>query len=118
MTPLKGHSHSLKEPVEIACLDSVETPKVPIGLIPEVLHAVDVVSLIGEELGMIDAHVMEFGEVEGVVGLETVDVNNAVRGDSLFNDREQGFGSCVRHDGRKTLPTRLSKPIQSVSKIF
>ena len=66
-------------------------------------HAVDVVSLIGKGHGVIDSHFVEFGEFEGVVDLEIVGGNKAVRSDYLFNDPEQFFGSFIRHDGRKTL---------------
>jgi hypothetical protein len=58
---------------------------------------------------MVDAHVMVIG-YECIVWVEGLDVNNAVRNNFLFNDRKLCFGSCVRHDGRKTLPPRISKP--------
>jgi hypothetical protein len=53
--------------------------------------------------------IMKFYDIESIVRLESIGVNNADRSDSLFNDREQGFGSCVRHDDRKNLPAPLKQ---------
>jgi hypothetical protein len=66
-----------------------------------------VISFDGEEFGIVDAHVMAFGNIDCILYLEAIGVNHSVRSDSLFNDREQGFGSCVRHDGRKHLAALL-----------
>ena len=100
----------LEKPMKIVRFDAIEFSKMSFGLVPKVFDPVDVISPVGEELGMIDAHVMKFCDVECIVRLESVGINNAVRSDSLFNDREQGFGSCVRHDGRKKhLPALFKK---------
>jgi hypothetical protein len=99
----------LEKPMKIVRLDAIESSQMSFGLVPKVFDPVDVISPVGEELGMIDAHVMKFCDVECIVRLESVGVNNAVRSDSLFNDREQGFGSCVRHDVRKNLPAPLKQ---------
>ncbi len=97
----------LEKPMKIARFDAIESSQMSFGLVPEVFDPVDVISLVGEEFGMVDAHVMEFGDVECIVCLEGIGVNNAVRSDSLFNNREQGFGSCVRNDGCKNLAATL-----------
>jgi hypothetical protein len=76
-------------------------------LISAILDSINVIASVGEELGMVDVHVMEFGDVECIVCLEDIGVNNAVRSDSFFNNREQGFGSCVRNDGCKNLSAPL-----------
>jgi hypothetical protein len=99
----------LEKPMKIVRFDAIESSQMSFGLVPKVFDRVDVISPVGEELGMIDAHVMKFCDVECIVRLESVGVNNAVRSDSLFNDREQGFGSCVRRDGRKNLPAPLKQ---------
>jgi len=49
----------LQEPEEILLFEAVETPHVALRLISEVLDAVDVVVLVGEELGMVDPDVMK-----------------------------------------------------------
>ena len=99
----------LEKPVEIARFDAIESSQMSLGLVPEVFDPVDAISFFGEEFGMIDTHVMEVGNVECIVCLEGIGVNNTVRSDSLFNDREQGFGSCVRHDSRKNLAAPLKQ---------
>jgi len=99
----------LEKPMKIVRFDAIESSQMSFGLVPKVFDPVDVISPVGEELGMIDAHVMKFCDVECIVRLESVGVNNAVRSDYLFNDREQGFGSCVRHDSRKNLPSPLKQ---------
>ena len=40
----------LQEPVEIVRFDAVVFAHVPLGLVPEILDPVDVVSLVGKEL--------------------------------------------------------------------
>jgi len=99
----------LEKPMEIVRFDSIESSQMSFGLVPKVFDPADVISPVGEELVMIDAHVMKFCDVECIVDLDSVGVNNAVRSDSLFNDREQCFGSCVRHDGRKNVPGSLKQ---------
>jgi hypothetical protein len=73
----------LEKPMEIARFDAIESSQMSFGLVPEIFDPVDVISLVGEEFGMVDAHVMEFGDVECIVCLEGIGVNNAVRSDSL-----------------------------------
>jgi hypothetical protein len=88
--------------------DAIEFSFMPFGLVPKVFDPLYVISPVGEELGMIDAHVMKICDFEYIVRLESVSVNNAFRSDSLLNDREQGFGFCVSQDDPKTFPPRLS----------
>ena len=41
----------------------IKSAHIPLGLVPKVFDPVDVISPVGEEFGMVDAHVMEFGDV-------------------------------------------------------
>ena len=52
--------------------DSVEGPPVALGLVAEIFDAIDVVGLMGKEFGMINAHVLEFRDVERVIAAEAV----------------------------------------------
>lgn len=45
----------LQKPVEIVLFNVVEYTHVALGLVPEVLDAVDVISPVGKQLGMVDA---------------------------------------------------------------
>jgi hypothetical protein len=53
---------------------------------------------------------MKFCDVECIVRLESVGVSNAVRSDSLFNDREQGLVLALGAMVVSIFPPRLSKP--------
>src|SRR5271167_85234 len=88
----------LQEEVEVGGRDTVESSHMPLGLIPEVLDAVDVVVLIGEELGVVDAVVLEAGYVEHVVGAEGVRVDNAVGYDFGVEDGLQRLAPGVGND--------------------
>ena len=66
--------------------NAVVAPEMTFRLVPEVLDTVDVVAVLGEELGAIDADVVEVRDIECVVSLEAVCVDNAVGFDFAFND--------------------------------
>ena len=57
-------------------------------LIPKILNAVNVVPAVCKFLGMVDAVMDETAHVQLVVAAQTIRVNNAVRHDFLFDDRE------------------------------
>jgi hypothetical protein len=69
----------LQEPVKILLFDAVKLAHLPLGLVPEILDAVDVILFIGEQLRMIDAHVMKVGNIERVIRSESIRVDDAVR---------------------------------------
>ena len=64
--------------MEASCRDTVETTHVTLGLVPEVLDAVDVILLFGEELGVVDAEVLEACHVQHVVGVQRIGVDDAI----------------------------------------
>lgn len=82
----------------MGCGNTVESPHVPLGLVPEVLDAVDVVFLIGEQLGVVDAVVLEVGHVEHVVGAQRVRVDDRVGHDLHVDDGLQRRSLHVRDD--------------------
>jgi len=47
----------------MCCWDTIEFPQVALGLIPEILDAIDVVVTVGEELRMVDPEVVEVRHV-------------------------------------------------------
>src|SRR6202012_3626518 len=63
---------------ELGSWDAIIAAQMALGLVPEVLDAVDVVSPVGEKLAMVDARMAELGHVEHVVGLETVAIDHSV----------------------------------------
>ena len=57
-------------------------------LIPKILNAVSVVLAVCKFLGMVDTVMDETAHVQLVVAAQTIGINNAVRHDFLFDDRE------------------------------
>ena len=68
--------------------NAVKFAQMPFCLIPKVLNAVDVVPAVGKFLGMVDAVMDETAHVQLVVATQTIGINNTVRHDFLFDDRE------------------------------
>ena len=88
----------LQVEVEVEGGDAFETTHMTLGLIPEVLDAVDVVLLIGEQLGVVDAVVLEAGYIEHVVRTEGIGVDDAVGDYLVFDDSLQRLALGVRDD--------------------
>jgi len=57
-------------------------------LIPKILNAVNVVLTVCKFLGMVDAVMDETAYVQLVVAAQAIGINNAVRHDFLFDNRE------------------------------
>ena len=68
--------------------NTVKFAQMPFCLIPKVLNAVYVVLTVSKFLGMVDAVMDKTAYVQLVVTAQTIRVNNAVRHDFLFDDRE------------------------------
>ena len=68
--------------------NAVKFAQMPFCLIPKVLNAVDVVPAVGKFLGMVDAVMDKTAHVQLIIAAQAIRVNNAVRHDFLFNDRE------------------------------
>ena len=87
--------------------NTVEFAHMALGLVPEILDAVDVILLVGEQFRMVDPEVMKVRHVEHIVPSPAVRVDDAVRHDLARHDREQGRRGCVRDDLRVNLPAAL-----------
>ncbi len=70
--------------------NTVEFAHMPLGLVPKILNPIDVICLVCKELGMVDPKVMEIRYVQYVVAAPTVRINDAIRNDFAFDDRQQG----------------------------
>ena len=75
-----------------------------LSLIPEVFNAIDVIALVGEELGVVDSHVAEVAHLESVVGLERIGVYDTVGLHLLLDDGQYRRCAGVRDDRGKDLP--------------
>ena len=77
-----------QEQRERFAIDSVVFAQDAFCLIPKVLNAVNVVLTVGKFLGMVDTVMDETAHVQLVVAAQAIRVNNTVRHDFLFDDRE------------------------------
>ena len=82
--------------------NTVKFAEVPLGLVPKVLDAVDVVWAMGKELGMVDPQMPEAGNIQGIVAGEGITINDGVGHDPLLQDGQQrrrlGIGDDHRID--------------------
>ena len=61
-----------------------------LGLVPEILDAVDVILAIGKPFGMVDPVMPESGNIQHVIGGEGVGVDDTVGYNFLLHDGLQG----------------------------
>ncbi len=70
--------------------NTVEFVHMTLRLTPKVLNAVDVIPLLREALGMVDAVVLEIAHVQHIITAPTVGINDAVRNHFTLNNWHQG----------------------------
>lgn len=95
--------------MEVLPGDAVVSAQVSLGLVPEIFDAVDVVLSIGEELRVIDPHMMEIGDVELIIGAKAVGVDDAVRLHFTGNNRDQRVRLRVLHRQDEDASATLEK---------
>ncbi len=83
---------------------AVEAPQVPLGLVPEVLDAIDGVGSIREALGVVDTD-MAGGDIQGIAGVEGGGEDNAVGSNLFVDDGQQGLGFRVGNDQSEDFPS-------------
>ena len=59
--------------------DTVEFTHVALGLVPEILNAIDVIVAVCEELRMVDTEVIEVRHIQHIVAAPAVGINDAIR---------------------------------------
>ena len=69
-------------------IDSVVFAQDAFCLIPKIPNAVNVVPAVCKFLGMVDAVMDKTAHVQLVIAAQTIGINNTVRHDFLFDDRE------------------------------
>jgi len=62
---------------------------VALGLISEILNAIDVIVAVCEELRMVDTEVMEVRHIQHIIAAPTVGINNAIRDHLALYDGDQ-----------------------------
>jgi len=82
--------------MEVVARDAVVFAQVSLGLVPEILDAVDVVAVAGNEgLLMIDAMVVKTGDIKDVVRPEGIRVDDRIRLYFGLYDRQQRYPADV-----------------------
>ena len=59
--------------------NTVEFTHVALGLVPEILDAIDVIVAVCEELRVVDAEVMEVRHIQHIIAAPEVGMNDAIR---------------------------------------
>ena len=95
--------------MEVLSGNAVVATQVAFRLVPEILDAVDMVLPVGEELRVIDPHMVEIGDVELVIGSEAVSIDHAVRLHFTGNNGDQRVGSRIPHRQDKDTTAALQK---------
>ena len=89
--------------------NSVEPAQMSLGLVPEVFEPVDVGAVLDEGLPMVDAFMLEAGDVEHVVGRETVCKDDGIRLYTLLDDGHERLAPGIGDDHGVDLASALEE---------
>ena len=87
--------------------NTVEFAHVALGLVPEILDTVNVISTLCEDLGVVDAEALKRADVQCVIAPPTVRINDAVWRYFTLDKGNQRLASGVRDDACVNLSTAL-----------
>ena len=88
-----------QEQRERFAIDSVVFSQDAFCLIPKILNAVDVVLMVYKRFGMVDVVMDKTTDARLVIAAQAIHVNNAVRHDFLFDNRQSiGLGIIYGND--------------------
>lgn len=88
-----------QEKRERFALDSVVFSQDAFCLIPKILNPVDVVQMVCKRFGMVDVVMDKTADARLVIAAQAIHVNNAVRHDFLFDNRQSiGLGIIYGND--------------------
>ena len=77
------------------------------GLVPKILDTVDVIISVGEQLRMVEAEVVEVGNVQHIVAPPTVGIDDTIGDYFAFDNRYQCGRGSVWNDLGVDLPAPL-----------
>ena len=66
--------------------NTVEFAQMSLRLVPKILNAVDMIFLVCEKFGMVDATVLEIRYIQHVVSSPAIRIDDAVRDDFLLDN--------------------------------
>ena len=94
--------------------NTVEFTHVALGLIPEILNAIDVIVAICEELRMVDTEEMEVRRIQHIIAGPAVGINDAVR-DHLDLSAEHRLALSLQFVGNNLAAVRAVVPAMKCS---
>ena len=65
---------------------TIKSAHMALGLVPEFLDAIDVVSFVCKELGMVDAKVLKVTHIQHIIPSPTIRIDDAIRRDFTLNN--------------------------------
>ena len=68
----------LQKPVKIIGFDPVKPAHVTLGLVPEILDPIDVITLIGEQLRVVDTHMLERGNIQRIIRPKRIGIHDTI----------------------------------------
>ena len=69
----------------------------PFGLIPEILDPIAVSLVFDKHFSMIDAKMVELGDIKCIVGAKIIRLDHTSGHDMISNDRQQGLSFRIRN---------------------
>ena len=85
----------LKKPEEVFFFNTIEFAKMSLCLIPKILNAVDMIFLVGEQLRVVNSHVVKIRHIKCVIGAKRVCINNTIWFHFLLNKRQKSVAFCI-----------------------
>lgn len=87
--------------------NAIESAQMTFRLIPKILNPIDVVALLGEQFTVVDSLVLKLRNIQGVIALERVRINQAIRLHLLPNNGEQGVCLYIGYNHCENLAMTL-----------
>ncbi len=96
----------LQKPVKVVRCEAIEPTQMPLGLVPEVLDAVNVMPALRHKgLAMVHTPVMKLRDIQHIIRCKAIRIDDTVWGHLLANDRQQRSRLGIRNNRGKHLPT-------------
>ena len=90
----------LEEQVEVGFRDAVIAAQMSLGLVPEILDAIDLVGALYKGVLVIDPLMVEFRNIKNIIGSITIGVDNAVWLDAIAHNADKRLRAGVGDHGR------------------
>jgi len=100
----------LEEQKKVGLGYAVEPPEVALGLVPKILDPIDVILFVGKEFRVIDSNMMKARNIQGVITLEGIRVDDAIRQDHPFHNGQKRCTFGIGYHDSVNPSTALQEP--------